>query len=81
MTKLCYRYNLTTSFRPIEVPPTAKFIDSLVIGTNAVEELGLSVNVWGLDTSLNSNADSLYIFMGYDMYYGDCSTNYLRVCC
>lgn len=53
MTKQCYRYNLTTFFIPVEVPITAEFLDTLVIGTNADEKFGVTVNVWGDNSGTN----------------------------
>lgn len=46
VTKLCTRRFLNETFRPFGVSPTAMFVNTFVIGTNAVEELGLAVNVW-----------------------------------
>lgn len=46
-TKQCTRSFLNETFYPIAVPPTAQFIDTYIIGTNADEKLGLAVNVWG----------------------------------
>ena len=46
-TKQCVNSSLTYPFRPLDVPPTARYLDTLVIGTNAVEKYGVTVNVWG----------------------------------
>lgn len=45
-TKQCTRSFLNETFNRIEVPPTAEFIETHIIGTNAVEQFGLAVNVW-----------------------------------
>lgn len=46
MTKQCTRRPLNETFRPIGVSPTAQFIETVIIGTNAIEALGLAVTVW-----------------------------------
>ncbi len=48
-TKQCVMQNLTRPFFRIEVPPTATFIGSHVIGSNAVEKFGVTVNIWGFN--------------------------------
>lgn len=45
---MCTRFSLLNeTFRRIEVSPTARFLDTYIIGTNAEEKYGLAVNVWG----------------------------------
>jgi len=46
----CTRFNLTESFRPIEVPPEATFFGSFYVGSSAAEGAGVLVNAWGGQT-------------------------------
>ena len=52
-TKQCYRKPLNDSFHPIEVPITASYVDTRVIGTNAVAGEGVQVDLWAGDTDGN----------------------------
>lgn len=49
-TRQCYKRPLNDTFRPIEVPYTAKFIDKREIGSNAVAGAGVEVDLWAGDT-------------------------------
>ena len=44
--KTCKAYPLNETFTVIGIPATARFVDVYVIGTNAIEEYGLTVNLW-----------------------------------
>ena len=46
-TKQCSRRPMNETFRKLGVSPTAEFIDTFIIGTNALEKFGVAVNVWG----------------------------------
>ena len=46
MTKQCTRFTLNETFHTFGVPPTAQFVDTFIIGTNADEKYGLAVNGW-----------------------------------
>ncbi len=45
-SKTCKKYSLDEPFVAIGIPPSARFVDSRVIGTNAIEQYGLTVNLW-----------------------------------
>lgn len=49
-TRQCYKQPLNDTFRPIEVPYSAKFIDKREIGSNAVVGAGVEVDLWAGDT-------------------------------
>ncbi len=48
----------------IGVTATAKFLDTFIIGTNAVESLGLAVNVWGDNFGPNGQHRKSYSHAG-----------------
>ena len=52
-TRQCSKQPLNDTFRPIEVPYTAKFVDKREIGSNAVVGAGVEVNLWAGDTDGN----------------------------
>ena len=56
-TRQCSKRPLNDTFRPIEVPYSAKFIDKREIGSNAVAGAGVEVDLWAGDT------DGSHIFM------------------
>ena len=56
-TRQCYKQSLNDTFRPIEVPYTAKFIDKREIGSNAVVGAGVEVDLWAGDTDGNHILD------------------------
>ena len=45
-TKQCFKYALNETFRPIEIPFGAKFIDRVEIGSNAATGAGVEVDIW-----------------------------------
>lgn len=49
-TRQCSKLPLNVTFRPIEVPYTAKFIEKREIGSNAVTGAGVEVDLWAGDT-------------------------------
>ena len=49
-TKQCSKQSLNATFRPIEVPYSAKFFDKVEIGSNAVDGAGVEVTLWGGET-------------------------------
>lgn len=46
-TQQCSRRPMNETFRKVGVTATAEFIDTFVIGTNAIEKFGVTVNIWG----------------------------------
>lgn len=69
LTKQCIRSFLNETFIPIRVSPTARFIGTHVIGTNAIEQFGLTVNIWSDNLGADGNPRNLMC------------TYYLVCCC
>lgn len=63
MTKQCFRMPLDRNFTRVEVPTTAQFVDSFVIGTNAIEKFGLTVNVWEVPNGPNGELKAVRIML------------------
>ena len=68
-TKQCEKRSLNDTFRPFGVPDYAKYLNTVEIGTNAVPNAGIQVNLWAGDNPgiyqflprlLNANSDKIY---------------------
>ncbi len=60
MKKTCYNYSLSYPFEPIGIRDNDTYVDTLVIGTNAIETLGLTVNVWFHESKYRGKVISKY---------------------
>lgn len=48
--RTCESFNLSEPFRPVEVPPEAKFLGSFYVGSSAAPGAGILVDTWGGQT-------------------------------
>uniref|UniRef100_A0A3B3QEI9 Ependymin n=1 Tax=Paramormyrops kingsleyae TaxID=1676925 RepID=A0A3B3QEI9_9TELE len=46
----CKKAPLKTPFRPIEIPPDAKLLGKVVLGTNLAPGMGVLINAWSGET-------------------------------
>ena len=85
-TRECDRFTLREDFRPIAVPPGARAMGEVYIGTSAVVGSGVLVKIFGTETERGKVLVVIFSSFGYStcstaMAYCTCRPLFWRVNC